>query len=151
MKRLTMGAVLGGLAVYLFDPELGEERRERLSSLWQENRDSALQAGHAASRTIESARPLARRMSKAVGRDDWAQALDRSRPAVSLPKLVGAAAVGGAFVYFMDPVRGSERRRSTLAAGRQAFTQVAKAVKPGLEHLGDRVAGAGERVKSKVS
>ena len=33
MKRLAMGAALGGLAVYLFDPELGEERRERLSSL----------------------------------------------------------------------------------------------------------------------
>jgi len=135
MKRLTMGAVLGGLAVYLFDPELGEERRERLSSIWRENRGSVVQAGRVASQAAESARPLARRMTKAV----------------SLPKLIGAAVIGGTLVYFMDPVRGSERRRSTLAAGRQAFTQVAKAVKPGLEHLGDRVAGAGERVKSKVS
>jgi gas vesicle protein len=36
MNRLTMGAALGGLAVYLFDPKLGEERRERVFSLWRE-------------------------------------------------------------------------------------------------------------------
>ena len=111
MRRLTMGAVLGGLAVYLFDPELGEERRERLFSLWRENRGSAVQAGRVVSQAAESARPLARRMTKAVGRGDWAEAFDRGRPAVSLPKLIGAAVIGaavigGALVYFLDPVKG---------------------------------------------
>jgi gas vesicle protein len=129
MKRFALGAAVGGLAAYLFDPVTGADRRERLTSLWRENRDSAMQAGQAASQAIESARPLARRVSKAVGRGDWAQAFDRRRPAASLPKLLGAAAVGGALVYFLDPVRGSERRRSTLEAGRKAVTQLARAVK----------------------
>jgi hypothetical protein len=35
MKRLAMGAALGGFAVYLLDPELGEGRRERLLSHWR--------------------------------------------------------------------------------------------------------------------
>ncbi len=161
MNRLTMGAALGGLAVYLFDPELGEDRRERLRSLWRENRGSAVQAGRAASQAAESARPLARRMTKAVGRGDWAKAFDRGRPAVSLPKLIGAAAIGGALVYYLDPVRGSERRQwllsawqkmrhSTLEAGRQAAPQAAKAVKPDAGRVSDQVADPVESVKSKV-
>ena len=151
MKRLAIGAALGGLAVYLYDPQMGGERRSRLSSLWAENRASALQAGRAASQTIESARPLARRMTRAVGRGDLAQAFERVRPAASLPRLVGAAAVGGALVYFMDPVKGSERRHSALDAARLALRQVAMAVEPLPGRVGDQVAGAVETVKSKVS
>ena len=154
MKRLTMGAALGGLAVYLFDPELGEERRERLFSLWRENRGSVVQAGQAASQAVESARPLARRVTKAVGRGDWAQAFDRGRSAVSLPKLIGAAVIGGTLVYFLDPVHGSERRQRLLsgleAAGRQGARQTAKAVKPRAAHVSDEVADAVEGGKSKV-
>ncbi len=161
MRRLTMGAALGGLAVYLFDPELGEERRERLFSLWRENRGRAVQAGRAAFQAAESARPLARRMTKAVGRDDWAEAFDRSRPAASLPKLIGAAVIGGALVYFLDPVKGPERRQwllstwqetrhSALEAGRQAARQTAEAVKPHRGIVRDQVADAVEGVKSKV-
>jgi len=145
MNRLTVGAALGGLAVYLFDPELGEERRERLLSLWRENRGSAVQAGRAASQAAESARPLARRLTKAVG----------------LPKLIGAAVIGGTLVYFLDPVKGSERRQrllsawqekrhSMLEAGRQAARQTAKAVKAQAGRVSDQVADAVEGVKSKV-
>ena len=151
MNRLAVGAALGALAVYLYDPELGGKRRDRLSSIWQENRDSALKAGRAASETIESARPLARRMTKAVGRADWAQALDRSRPAASLPRLIGAAAVGGVVVYFMDPVKGSERRLSALEAGRRAVNQVANLVKPLPGRVGDHVTSAVVGIKSNVS
>jgi hypothetical protein len=153
MKRLTMGAALGGLAIYLFDPELGEERRERLFSLWRENRGSAVQAGRAASQAAESSRPMARRMAKAIGRSDWAEAFDRGRPAVSLPKLIGAAAFGGTLVYFLDPVQGSERRLwllSALEAGRQAVLQTAKAVKPHAGRVSDQVADPVEGAKSKV-
>ena len=156
-----MGAALGGLAVYLFDPESGEERRERLLSLWRENRDSAVQAGRVVSQAAESARPLARRMTKAVGRGDMTKALDRGRPAVSLPKLIGAAAIGGTLVYFLDPVKGSERRQrllsalqekrhSTLEAARQAARQSANAATPHADRVSDQVAGAAEGVKSKV-
>lgn len=151
MNRLAIGAALGGLAVYLYDPESGADRRERLLSVWQENRGTALQAGRAASETIQSARPVAQRMAKAVSGTDWMQALDRSRPKASVPRLVGAAAVGGALVYFMDPVKGSERRLSALDAGRRAFRYVAEAVKPLPGVVGDRVAGAVDVVKSKVS
>jgi gas vesicle protein len=153
MKRLAMGAAVGGLAVYLFDPELGEERRERLLSLWRENRRSAVQAGRAASRAVESARPVVRHMSKAVDRGDWAEAFNRGRPAASLPKLIGAAAFGGAVVYFMDPVHGSERRQwllSRLEAGRQAARQRVKAVKSHAGRVSDQVADGVEDVKSKV-
>jgi len=161
MNRLTMGAALGGLAVYLFDPESGEERRERLLSRWRENRGSAEQAGRVVSQAAESARPLARRMTKAVGRGDMTKALDRGRPAVSLPKLIGAAAIGGTLVYFLDPVKGSERRQrllsalqekrhSTLEAARQAARQSANAATPHADRVSDQVAGAAEGVKSKV-
>jgi gas vesicle protein len=156
MKRFAVGAALGGLAVYLYDPELGEKRRGRLSSFWQENRNSALQAGLAASETIESARPMARRMTRAMGRRDWAQALDRGRPTASLPRLIGAAVVGGAVVggavvYFMDPLKGSERRLSALEAGRRVARLMADAMKPLPGRVGDQVAGAVEGVKSRVS
>jgi gas vesicle protein len=153
MKRLTMGAALGGLAVYLFDPELGEERRERLLSLWRENRGSAVQAGRAASQAAASARPVVRRMTTALGRGDWAEAFNRRRPAVSLPKLIGAAAIGGTLVYFLDPVHGSERRQwllSRLEVGRQAARQTFDAVKPHAGGVSDQVADAVEDVKSKV-
>jgi gas vesicle protein len=161
MNRLTMGAALGGLAVYLFDPDLGEERRERLLSLWREYRGSALQAGRAASRAVESARPVARRMTKAVGQGDRAEALDRGRPAVSLPILLGAAAIGGILVYFLDPVEGVERRQRLLStwqdlrpsspkAERQAAQQTAKAVKPHPGRVSDHGADAAKAVKSKV-
>jgi hypothetical protein len=157
MKRLTTGAALGGLAVYLFDPKLGEERRERLLSLWRENRGSAVQAGRAASQVAESARPLARRMTKAVGRGDWAAAFDRGRPAFSLPKLIGAAAIGGTLVYFIvyfrDPVQGSERRQwllSKLEAGFHAARQTARAVKPHAGGVSDREPDAVEGAKSKA-
>jgi hypothetical protein len=151
MKRLTMGAALGGLAVYLFDPHLGEARRDRLFSLWRENRGRAVQAGRAASHAAESARPLARRMTKAIGRGDWAEAFDRGRPAISLPKLIVAAALGGTLVYFLDPVQGSERRHSALDAGRRTVRQLAIAVKPLPGRVSDHLADSVESVRSKVS
>ena len=161
MNRLTVGAVLGGVTVFLFDPELGEERRERLLSVWRVNRDSASHAGRAAFQAVETARPLARRMTKVVGRRDWAEAFGRRRPAVSLPKIIGAAAIGGALVYFLDPVKGPDRRQrllsawqekrhSTLEAGRQAARQAAEAVKPHADRVRDQAGAAVEGVKSKV-
>ncbi len=90
-------------------------------------------------------------MTKAVGRRNWAEALDRGRPAAGLPTLLGAAAVGGAIVYFMDPVKGSERRHSTLDAGRHAFKEMANAVKHPRGRAGDQAADDIERARSRVS
>jgi hypothetical protein len=151
MNRLAIGAALGGLAVYLYDPELGENRRGRLSSFWQENRNGALQAGRTASETIDSARPLARRITKAIGRGSWPPAIDRGRPTASLARLIGAAALGGALVYFMDPVKGSARRLQALETGRSAVRQIANIVTPVRGQIGDQVSNAVERIKSKVS
>ena len=150
MNRLAIGAALGGLAVYLYDPELGEMRRGRLSSLWRENRNSALQAGRTASETIDSARPLARRITQAIGRGSWPLVIERGRRASSLPVLIGAAAVGGAVVYFMDPVKGSARRMSALDAGRRAVRQVASITEPVRGQVGDQVTSAAERIMSRV-
>ena len=150
MKRLAVGATLGGLAAYLFDPKLGADRRERLYSLWQENRDTAVQAGQTASRALESAGPVARRVSKIVSRRDWAQAFERRRPSASLPKLIGAAAVGGALMYFLDPVQGSERRRSMIVTGRRVVAKIVTAAQTVPGRVGGAASDSEDRVKSRV-
>jgi gas vesicle protein len=151
MNRLAIGAALGGLAVYLYDPQLGSKRRERLSSLWDENREGVLQAGRVASETIDSARPQVHRMTKAIGRTDWMQALDSRRPASKLPMLLGAAAIGGVVAYFLDPLKGSGRRRSALESGRRAVRQMAQTARPLGGRVGDHVADFVEDARSKVS
>jgi len=151
MKRIALGAALGGLAVYLYDPELGENRRGRLSSLWRENRNSALQAGRTASETIDSALPLARRITKAIGRGTWPVVIERGRRSMSLPGLIGAAAIGGAVVYFMDPVKGSARRMSAIVAARGAARHVASIAEPVRGRVEDQVTDAADRFKSRVS
>ena len=151
MKRIALGAALGGLAVYLYDPELGENRRGRLSSLWRENRKTALQAGRTASETIDSARPMARPISKAIGSGSWPLVIERGRRATSLSALIGAAALGGAVVYFMDPVKGSERRLSAVDAGRRVAREIASRTEPVRGHVADQVSDAADRFKSRAS
>src|ERR1700674_5441936 len=134
MTRIAMGAALGGLAVYLYDPEFGEQRRGRLLSLWREKREGALQAGRAAGDAVESARPLAQGVTRVLGRQDWLGSLGRGRPTGSLPKLIGAAAIGGSLVYFLDPTKSFERRERLLSPrlvgvsrARSAYGQSAQA------------------------
>jgi gas vesicle protein len=150
MKRLAMGAALGALTAYLGDPNLGAERRQRLMSMWQDNRESAVQAGQKASQAFESARPVARRVTQAIGSRDLAKLLERRRSSGTLPKLIGAAAVGGALMYFLDPVRGPERRRSVVAKGRQAAAKAVDAAKKARSRAGGASAEPGNRVKSEV-
>jgi hypothetical protein len=150
MKRIAIGAALGGLAVYLYDPELGENRRGRLSSLWRENRHGVLQAGRSAGERIDSALPLARRIGKTIRRGDWPLVIDRRRSPAAVPTFIAAAAAGGAVVYFMDAVEGSARRRQAIEAGRRALGQVAEMVKPLRGHIGDEPTNAPERIKSRV-
>lgn len=151
MKRLAMGAALGAVAAYLGDPKLGAARRERLASMWQDNRDNAVEAGQKASRAFESARPVARRMTQAVGSRDLAKLLQRRRSSATLPKLIGAAAVGGALMYFLDPVRGPERRRSMLVNGRRGVAKVVDAAKTVGSRFDGPSADSGDRAKSQVS
>jgi hypothetical protein len=146
MKRLAVGAALGGLTAYFYDPSQGADRRERLYSLWKENRDTAMQAGQKASRVLDSARPVASRVTRAVSSRDLAKLLERRRRSGTLPKLVGAAAVGGALMYFLDPVRGRERRRSMVMNGRRVFNKVVD----GAKTAGGQSADVEPRAKREV-
>jgi hypothetical protein len=151
MKRLAMGAALGAVAAYLGDPKLGAQRRERLVSLWNDNRDTAVQAGQKASQAFDSARPVARRVTQAIGSRDLAKLLERRRSSGTVPKLIGAAAVGGAIMYFMDPTRGSARRQAAIAKGRQVATRVVEIAKMVPNRVGASSTDSGTRAKSRVS
>jgi hypothetical protein len=45
---------LGGILVYLFDPISGEERRQRLSSLWRENRSTVLETAKVTGQQVQA-------------------------------------------------------------------------------------------------
>ena len=150
MKRLAMGAALGAVAAYLGDPKLGAERRERLVSLWNDNRDTAVEAGQTAKGAFDSARPVARRVTQAIASADLAKLLERRRASVTVPRLIGAAAVGGALMYFLDPVRGPERRRSMLAKGRQVATKTIDAAKVARTRVEASAQNTAKRAKAQV-
>ena len=150
MKRLAMGAALGAVAAYLGDPKLGPQRRERLVSLWQDNRDTAVQAGQTASRAFDSALPVARRVTQAIGSRDLVKLLERRRSSVTVPKLIGAVAVGGALMYFLDPVRGPERRRLILAKGRQVATKAVDAAQAARSRVESSSEHTAKRAKAEV-
>ena len=109
-----------------------------------------MQAGQKASQAFDSARPVARRVTQAIGSRDLAKLLERRRSSGTVPKLIGAAAVGGALMYFFDPVRGSERRRAMLATGRQAVTKAVDAAKSARSRVGSSSADSANRAKSQV-
>jgi hypothetical protein len=146
-----MGAALGAVAAYLGDPKLGAERRERLVSLWNDNRDTAVQAGQTAKGAFESARPVAKRVTQAIGSRDLAKLLERRRSSGTLPRLIGAAAVGGALVYFLDPLRGAERRSMMLAKGRQLASKAVDTAKAARSRIGTSSEPTAKRAKSQVS
>jgi len=147
MSRFTIGAALGGAAVYFFDPLQGEDRRRRVQSLWRENRDTANQVGAGVTHAAESMRPLVRGMKRGLEQRDWAD----DAAASWMPALTGifvASAVGGSLVYFLDPQNGPDRRKRILmflgdrqSAIRQRIRGVrnaADAVRPRMKNaLGD--------------
>lgn len=52
--RLLMGALIGGAAVYFLDPEHGPERRARLRSWWEQNRDTVTDTATSAASTAQA-------------------------------------------------------------------------------------------------
>ena len=73
MDRITIGAPLGGAAVYILDPQRGEDRRRRVQSFWRENRDTAFEVGGGLSQAAESVRPMVRRVKRGFGRGGWTE------------------------------------------------------------------------------
>ncbi len=158
MSRFTIGAALGGAAVYFFDPLQGEDRRRRAQSLWRENRDAALKVGDGVSQTAESMRPLVRRMKRGLGQGDWAE----NAGAGWVPAVTGifvATAFGGALVYFLDPQNGLVRRKRVLAflgeeqgalkEGIRSVQKAAGTVRPWAKHSVAEASKAAEDVRAK--
>lgn len=114
MNRITIGAALGGAAVYFLDPQRGEDRRERLQSFWRENRDTAFEVGGGVSQAAESVRPLVRRVKRGFGRGPWTEG-GRPNWVPRVTVIVIAAALGGALMYFLDPENGPGRRQRVLS------------------------------------
>ena len=114
MSRFTLGAALGGAAVFFFDPEHGEDRRGRLHSLWRENRDTAQQVGAGVSQAAETMRPLVRRVKRGLEQRDWAEAA-RARWVPGVAGVLVASTFGAGLIYFLDPQNGPARRRRVIA------------------------------------
>jgi hypothetical protein len=114
MDRITIGAALGGAAVYFLDPQRGEDRRRRVQSFWRENRDTAFEVGGGVAQAAESVRPLVRRVKRGFGRGEWTE---RSSPnwAPRVTAIIIAAAFGSALMYFLDPENGPRRRQRVLS------------------------------------
>src|SRR5579859_8256045 len=146
MSRFTIGAALGGAAVYFFDPLQGEDRRRRVQSLWRENRDTANQVGAGVSHAAESMRPLVRRMKRGLERRDWAEDAAASW-ALALTGIFVASAVGGSLVYFLDAQNGPVRRKRifTFLGEKQS------ALKQRIRNVQNVVETARPRMKSAVA
>jgi len=158
MSRFTIGAALGGAAVYFFDPLQGEDRRRRVQSLWRENRDTAFQVGGGVTQAAESMRPLVGRVKRRLEQGDWAEDTRRSW-VPALGGVAAATALGGALVYFLDPQNGLVRRKRILTflgeeqgALKEGFRGVQKAagtVRPWAKHAVAATSKAAEDVMAK--
>jgi hypothetical protein len=119
MDRITIGAALGGAAVYFLDPQRREDRRRRVQSFWRKNRDTALEVGGGVSQAAESVRPLVRRVKRGFGRGDWTEG-GRPNWVPGVTAIVIAAALGSAVMYFLDPENGPRRRQRVLSVNLRA-------------------------------
>jgi hypothetical protein len=128
MDRITIGAALGGAAVYFLDPQRGEDRRRRVQSFWRENRDTAFEVGGGVSQAAESVRPIVRRVKRGFGRGDWTGG-GRPNWVPGVTAIIIAAALGSALMYFLDPENGPGRRqrvRSVNLRAKHAANEVAE-------------------------
>jgi hypothetical protein len=131
MDRITIGAALGGAAVYFLDPQRGEDRRRRVQSFWRKNRDTAFEVGGEVSEAAESMRPLVQRVKRGFGRGNWTE---RGGPnwVPGVTAIIIAAALGGSLIYFLDPENGPGRRQRVLSVklrAKHATNEPSEAVK----------------------
>ena len=149
LNRWFAGALTGGLATYLFDPELGARRRRHLIAVWRENESTAKEAQQMAMRAAAQMEPLAYRITG--GR--W-PARDRGMEVGGVVPLLLGTAIGGALVYFFDPESGARRRlraRSFLQEKRDATTAtVTDAISRGRHTAEEQVRNARSQVSGRI-
>src|SRR5450759_5709404 len=114
MDRITIGAALGGEAVYFLDPQRGEDLRRRVQSFWRENRDTAFEVGGGVSQAAESVRPIVRRVKRGFGRGDWTEG-GRPNWVPGVTAIILAAALGCDLLYFLDPEPEPARRKRVVS------------------------------------
>lgn len=157
MSRFTIGAALGGAAVYFFDPLQGEDRRRRVQSLWRENRDTARQVGAGASQVADSMRPLVRRVKR--GLEQRVRTDDTAAGWVpALTSILLASVFGAALVYVLDPQSGPDRRKRILmflgdeqGALKQRIRNVQSATRAARPRVKSAVAGASKAAEAVIS
>lgn len=115
MVRALIAAVLGGVAVFLFDPDLGTRRRKGLAKLAGQGRESLEQAGKRSRRAATEAKKASRRGAKTIGQLKRDVSGEPSGPSAGTWVLLGggilaAGAIGAGIAYAMDPDRGAARR-----------------------------------------
>jgi gas vesicle protein len=54
MRKVMFGILVGAAAAYLLDPEHGAERRARLMSGWQEQKDTVLEAARSTAGAVST-------------------------------------------------------------------------------------------------
>jgi gas vesicle protein len=145
MRPAFIAAVLGGLAMFLLDPDAGRRRRRDLVRVLGEAQQPLQQAGKSSRRAARDARKASRQAAKTVG--EWrrdASGRAAGPPATAwilvLAGIATAAAAGVAAAYAFDPQRGARRRRRLGQAAQHARDQVRQ-----------QGAGAAELAKERVS
>lgn len=64
MGRFFYGALVGGVLMYLFDPENGNQRREQLQEWWRRNQGTVKGAGRATVRKVQDLQPMVERAAR---------------------------------------------------------------------------------------
>jgi gas vesicle protein len=129
MRPAVIAAVLGGLAMFLLDPDAGRRRRRDLARVLGEAREPLQQAGKSSRRAARDAQKASRQAAKTVGQ--WRQdASGRSAgPSATawvlvLAGIAAAAATGVAIAYAFDRERGAQRRGRLRQAAQDMQDQV---------------------------
>jgi hypothetical protein len=55
MRKILFGAVLGAILMYFCDPQRGAERRELITGLWGERKDTVLEAARTTAEAVSGA------------------------------------------------------------------------------------------------
>jgi gas vesicle protein len=55
MRKLLLGAIIGGALVYFMDPEQGSARRARFTGRWADQKDSVLEVARQAGSAVGTA------------------------------------------------------------------------------------------------